>query len=114
MTRVKRGVSANKKRKNVLARAKGYRIQRSKKHRAANDALKHAGAYAFAHRRDKKNDMRKLWNVRINAALREMGTNYSTFISKLTKKGVLVDRKILATLAETNLPAFTKIVEFVK
>jgi large subunit ribosomal protein L20 len=114
MTRVKRGINSVKRRKSILFRAKGFRIQRSKKVRAAKDALRHAGAYAFAHRRDKKNDMRKMWNVKINAALRSMGTNYSTFISKLTKKEVLIDRKILATLAETNLPVFTKVVEFVK
>jgi large subunit ribosomal protein L20 len=113
MTRVKRGMNSVKRRKNILFRAKGFRIQRSKKVRAAKDALRHAGAYAFAHRRDKKNDMRKLWNVKINAAVRAMGTNYSIFISKLTKKGVTVDRKILATLAETNLPVFAKVVEFV-
>jgi large subunit ribosomal protein L20 len=114
MTRVKRGMNSVKRRKNILARAKGYRIQRSKKVRAANDALKHAGAYAFAHRRDKKNDFRKLWNVKINASLREMGTTYSKFIHALKLKNVEVDRKILATFAEFHPEIFKQVVSFVK
>ena len=73
MTRVKKGVNALKSRRNILRQVKGYRFARSKKERAANEAIVHAGSYAFAHRRDKKNDFRKLWNVRINAALRPLG-----------------------------------------
>ena len=68
MVRVKKGVNALKNRRNILKRAKGYRFGRSKKERQANEALVHAGTYAFAHRRDKKNDFRKLWNVRLSAA----------------------------------------------
>ena len=73
MTRVKKGVNALKTRRNVLKQAKGFRFGRGTKERAATEALFHAGTYAFAHRRDKKGDMRKLWNVRINAALRTIG-----------------------------------------
>lgn len=114
MTRVKRGMTSLKKRRSILRAVKGFRGQRSTKERAAKDALRHAGAYAFAHRKDKKNDMRKLWNVRINAAVREMGTTYSKFIDMLTKKNVQIDRKILAQVAATQPKVFTKIVEFVK
>ena len=63
MSRVKRGTIKNKRRKNTLAQVKGYRFGRSTKEAAAKDAIRHAGAYSFAHRKDKKNDRRKLWNV---------------------------------------------------
>src|SRR5258708_11506248 len=69
MSRVKSGTMRNKSRRNTLSQVKGYRFARSKKKRAAYEAIVHAGKYAFAHRRDKKNNFRKLWNVRINAGL---------------------------------------------
>src|SRR4051812_22485635 len=100
MTRVKKGVNALKTRRNVLKRVKGYRNGRSKKERQAYEAIVHAGSYAFAHRRDKKGDFRKLWNVRINAALGT--THYSKFISSLKAKKIELDRKSLATIAEKN------------
>ena len=68
MARVKGGVTSNKRRKNILAETRGYRHGRSTKKRQAREAIFHAGKYAFAHRRDKKNDFKRLWNVRINAA----------------------------------------------
>lgn len=108
MTRVKKGVNALKTRRNVLKQVKGYRFGRSKKEKQAWEAIFHAGTYAFAHRRDKKNDMRKLWNVRINAALGEQ-LSYSKFIGALKKKGIEVDRKILASLAETKPESFKRI-----
>jgi large subunit ribosomal protein L20 len=111
MTRVKKGVNALKTRRNVLKRAKGFRHGRSKKERAAYEALVHAGSYAFAHRRDKKNDFRKLWNVRINAALREKGLTYSKFIDTLKKKDIALDRKILAELAKDNPDTFERVVK---
>ena len=99
-----------KRRKNVLKRAKGYRHGRSKKERAAKESLVHAGKNAFAHRRDKKNEFRQLWIVRLNAAVRDNGhKSYSTFIAKLKKQGVMLDRKVLATLAEQNPEVFTRI-----
>lgn len=113
MTRVKKGVNALKSRRNILRQVKGYRFARSKKERAANEAIVHAGSYAFAHRRDKKNDFRKLWNVRINAALRPLGWSYSKFIGALKKKNIELDRKILSTLAQENPEAFKKVVETV-
>lgn len=114
MTRVKKAVNALKYRKNLLKMAKGYRFGRSKKERQAQEAVFHAGSYAFAHRRDKKSDFRKLWNVKINASLRQLGTTYSKFIDKLKKKGIALDRKILADLAENNPETFARIVEQTK
>jgi large subunit ribosomal protein L20 len=78
------------------------------------DALAHAGAYAFAHRRDKKGDARRLWNVKINAALRPLGWSYSKFIGASKKKGFDLDRKSLATLAEHKPESFKRLVEKVK
>jgi large subunit ribosomal protein L20 len=114
MARVKRSKIAMKHRRNVLKRAKGYQFGRSKKEVEAKVALRKAGAHAFAHRKDKKNDMRKLWNVRMNAGLRELGTTYSKFINALKKKDIKLDRKILADLAENHNEVFKKIVEAVK
>lgn len=113
MTRVKKAVHALKYRRTVLKAAKGYRFGRSKKERMAQDALQHAGAYAFAHRRDKKGDMRRLWNVKINAGLRMHGTTYSKFIGAAKKKGIELDRKALAHLAEFKPDAFKRVVESV-
>lgn len=114
MTRVKRGTTALKHRRNTLAQVKGYRFGRSKKEAQAGIAIAHAGSYAFAHRRDKKNDFRRLWTVKINAALRPLGFSYSKFIDALKKKNVIIDRKILATLAEHNPETFANIVNEVK
>lgn len=110
MTRVKKGVNALKGRKNVLKRTKGFRHGRKSKERQAWDALYHAGAYAFAHRRDKKGDARNMWNVKISYGAKELGTSYSKLMGGLKKKGILLDRKILATLATENPEVFKKIV----
>jgi len=114
MTRVKKGVHALKRRRSVLKQAKGFRHGRSTKERQAKDALLHAGAYAFAHRRDKKSHNRKLWNIKINAGSRELGMSYSKLIDGLNKKNIALDRKILADLAENNLSTFAKVLEAVK
>jgi len=114
MTRVKKGVNALKSRKNILRKVKGYRHGRGTKERQANEAIFHAGTYSFAHRKDKKGDFRRLWNVRISAILKENGTSYSKFISALKKKEIAVDRKILALLAEKNPETFKKILEATK
>jgi len=111
MTRVKRGVIKNKRRKNTLSQTKGYRHGRSKKEAQAKDAIRHAGNYAFAHRKDKKADARKLWTVRINAAVRPLGISYSKFIDGMKKKGIKVDRKILSDLAVKNPEVFERIVK---
>lgn len=114
MTRVKKAVHALKNRRTVLRAAKGFRFRRSKTERAANDALMHAGAYSFAHRRDKKGDFRRLWTVKINAALRPLGLSYSRFIDAAKKKGYTLDRKALAGLAEFKPETFKRVVETVK
>lgn len=93
----------------MLRAAKGYRFGRSKKEIEAKVALRKAGAYQFAHRKDKKNDFRRLWQVKVNAALRPLGYSYSTFIGAATKKKILLDRKILATLAEHNPETFARV-----
>ena len=110
MTRVKKGVNALKTRKNVLRRVKGFRYGRSTKEREAIEAISHAGVYAFAHRRDKKGDARRIWNVNISYALKEMGTSYSKFMGALKKKNVLLDRKILSILVKESPETFKKIV----
>ena len=114
MTRVKKGTIAAKTRRNVLRKVKGYRFGRSTKEAQAYEAIVHAGKYAFAHRRDKKNDFRRLWTVKINASLREEGLTYSKFIGVLKKKGIIIDRKILATLAEHNPESFKRILPEVR
>ncbi len=111
MTRVKKGVNALKTRRNVLKQVKGYRFGRSTKERMAYEAISHAGAYAFAHRRDKKGDFRRLWNVKINAALAPMDLSYSKFMGTLKKKGIALDRKALATLAEKSPESFARLVK---
>ncbi len=114
MARVKGGLMAQKRRRNILAEVKGYRQQRSKKKRVAREAIYHAQLHAFAHRKDKKNDFRRLWTVRINAALMSFGLKYSRFIKTLKDKNIEVDRKILATLAKDQPDAFTRLVDSVK
>lgn len=114
MTRVKKGVNALKSRRNLLSKVKGYRHGRGTKERQANEAIFHAGSYAFAHRRDKKGDFRRLWNVRLSAALKAEGLSYSKFISILKKGNVALDRKILSTIAKDHPETFKKIVETVK
>jgi large subunit ribosomal protein L20 len=114
MTRVKRGTISLKRRRNILERAKGFRNTRRSKERLARESLYHAGNHAFAHRRDKKNVFRRLWTTRINAAVRERGMSYSGFIGALKKKNVMLDRKILSTLAENHPKIFEKIVENVR
>lgn len=103
-----------KRRRNILKQVKGYRFGRSKKEGAAREAIVHAGKYAFAHRRDKKNDFRKQWQVTISAGVKPLGLSYSVFMGKLKKKNIGLDRKILADLAVNHTTSFTKIVESVK
>jgi large subunit ribosomal protein L20 len=114
MTRVKKGVNALKSRKNILSKVKGYRHGRGTKERQANEAIFHAGTYSFAHRKDKKGDFRRLWNVRMAALLKQHGTSYSKFIPMLKKGNVALDRKILADLAMNHPETFVKILESVR
>ncbi len=114
MARVKRGVTKLKRRRNVLAQTKGYRFGRSTKERTAKEAIRHAGAHAFRHRRAKKREFRNLWTLRINAAVRPLGFSYSRFIDTLKKGNVTIDRKSLATLAKDYPETFTRLVEEIK
>ena len=110
MTRIKGGTTALKRKNNMLARAKGYRSNRSKKIKFAHEALMRAGRYAFAHRKDKKTDFRQLWIVRLNAAVRETGhQSYSAFIGKLKKANIGLDRKVLAQFASERPEIFERI-----
>jgi len=111
MSRVKKGVNALKTRRNILKQTKGFRFGRRNKEREAYEALAHAGAHAFAHRRDKKNDFRKTWNIIINAGVRPLGTNYSKLIGSFKKKKIEIDRKILAELAINHPETFKRILE---
>ncbi len=110
MTRVKKGTNALKSRKNILRKVKGYRFGRSTKEKQATEAIFHAGTYAFAHRKDKKSDARKLWNVKISYAVKELGFSYSKLMGALKAKNIQLDRKILATLAADAPDTFKKIV----
>ena len=111
MARVKRGTLKNKRRKNILAQTKGYRFDRSTKERVAHEAIRHAGAHAFRHRREKKRDFRSLWTLRINAAVREHGMSYSKFIGALKKSKNALDRKSLSTLAMEHPEVFARVVK---
>lgn len=113
MTRVKRGVTTQKKHKKVLNLAKGYRMTKNRLYKVAKEAVLHAGEYAFAGRRQRKRQLRRLWIQQINAGLRTMGMKYSKFMHLLKKKNVLLDRKILAYFA--NQPKlFKSLVEQIK
>ncbi|MFA5737036.1 MAG: 50S ribosomal protein L20 [Candidatus Paceibacterota bacterium] len=114
MVRVKRGTTSIKHRRNVLGKAKGYRFGRSTKEREAKVAIAKAGVYAFAHRRDKKNDFRRLWNIKIGAALKTHELSYSKFIGLLREKNIALNRKMLADLAENEPNIFAEIIAKIK
>ena len=114
MSRVKRGVNKNKHRKNILAQTKGYRFDRSTKERVAHEAIHHAGAYAFRHRRAKKREFRNLWTLRINAAVRPLGFSYSKFINALKQSSVALDRKVLSELAKDHPETFERLTKQIK
>ncbi|MCY4069439.1 MAG: 50S ribosomal protein L20 [Acidimicrobiaceae bacterium] len=110
MARVKRPVQSRRRRREVMARAKGYYGNKSRSWRAANEQLMHSGNYAFRDRKARKQDFRRLWIQRINAACRQRGVSYSRFIAGLKLAGVEVDRKILADLAVHDPEAFAALV----
>ncbi len=114
MARVKRSVNAQKKRREILDQASGYRGQRSRLYRKAKEQVTHSMTYSFRDRRAKKGDFRRLWIQRINAAARAEGITYNRFIGGLKNAGVEVDRKILADLAVTDPKAFAGLVEVAK
>lgn len=106
MSRVKRGVTARARHKKVLALAKGFRGRRGNVYRIAKQAVMKAGQYQYRDRRQRKRQFRSLWIARINAAARELGMKYSTFMNGLKKANIEVDRKVLADLAVFDQPAF--------
>jgi large subunit ribosomal protein L20 len=114
MARVKRSVHAKKKRREILAAAKGYTGSRRKRVRVAKEQVMHSGMYAYRDRRDRKGQFRRLWIARINAAVRPHGMSYSRFVRGLRAAGVEVDRKILADLAVRDPGAFGQLVERAK
>lgn len=114
MARVKRGVTKHQRHKKILKLAKGYRGAKSKLFRPANEQVLKSLAYAYAHRKDKKGDFRKLWIARINAASRLNGLSYSRMMNGLKLAGVSVNRKILAELAISDAAAFTELVNVAK
>ena len=111
MVRVKRGTISAKSRRYLLRKVKGYRWGRSSKERQAREALLHAGNHAFAHRKKKKGDFRRLWSIVISAALKQHDISYSTFIHALKQRKTGLDRKVLAEIARTQPDTFTRIVE---
>jgi large subunit ribosomal protein L20 len=114
MPRVKRGVTARARHKKMIAMAKGYRGRRGNVYRVAKQAVMRAGQYAYRDRRNKKRDFRALWITRINAAARECGMKYSTFMGALKKQMIEIDRKVLSDMAIFDMPAFMALVERVK
>jgi large subunit ribosomal protein L20 len=110
MARVKRAVNAQKKRREVLERASGYRGQRSRLYRKAKEQVTHSLVYAYADRRNRKGDFRRLWIQRINAAARAEGMTYNRFIQGLKAANIDVDRRMLAELAVNDPDTFTALV----
>ncbi len=114
MARVKRGVTSHKKHTKVLGLTKGHKGGRSKLIKEAKSSLLHAGEYAFAGRKLRKRDMRRLWITQMGIALKNEGLSYSKFIGQLKIKNIKLDRKILADLAVNHLDDFKKILAEVK
>jgi large subunit ribosomal protein L20 len=114
MARVKRAVNAQKKRRTTLARAEGYRGQRSRLYRKAKEQVTHSLGYSYRDRKARKGDFRRLWIQRINAASREHGLTYNRFVQGLKAAGLEVDRRMLAELAVNDPNAFASLVETAK
>ena len=114
MPRVKRSVSAKKKRRVVLARAKGYYGAKSRHYKKAKEQVRHSLQYQYRDRRNKKREVRRLWITRINAAARINGVSYSVFMNGLHKAGVELDRKVLSDMAINDPEAFAALVEVSK
>ena len=114
MTRIKRGVVKKRRHKKLLKQTKGHKGVRHRLYRRAHESLIHALQYSYAHRRERKGDMRRLWNLRVNAAARANGITYSRLIHGLKLAGVAVNRKMLAELAVDDPDGFAKIADQAK
>ena len=112
--RIKRAVNAQKKRRAILKRAKGFRGQSSRSYRVAREAVMKAGRYAYVGRKHRKRDFRSLWITRINAACRLNEISYSKFMFGLKKANVTLNRKVLAELAVNDAKAFSDLVVLAK
>lgn len=110
MPRVKGGIVTRRRHNKVLAITKGHRGKRHSLYRHAHESMLHALDYAYAHRRERKGDMRRLWIARINAATRAGGLTYSQFVNGLTKANVDINRKILADIAVNDPAKFSALV----
>jgi len=111
MPRATNNVAARQRRKKVLSAAKGYRLGKSRLYKTAKDQVEKSLLYAYRDRRTKKRNFRKLWIARINAACRQYGTTYSSFINKMSEKKIDLNRKVLADLAIHDPQAFEKLVK---
>jgi len=114
MPRVKRAITAHKKRRTMMKRAKGYYGAKSRSYRAAKEQVQHSLQYQYRDRRNKKREIRRLWITRINAAARQHGLSYSRFMHGLKLAGVELDRKVLSDMAITEPASFEKLVEIAK
>src|SRR6185369_4502528 len=114
MPRVKRGTTANKRRKNLLKHTKGFMWGRKTKYRQAKEALLHAWTFQFNDRRKKKGNFRRLWQIHIGAATRAQGLPYNKFIAGLKKNKIDLDRKILSDLAQSEPEVFQQILDTVR
>lgn len=114
MARTKTGIIRRRRHKKVLKRTKGFRMTRSRLYKVAREADLHAGQYAYVGRKLRKRDMRKLWIIRLNAAVRELGLSYNKLVNGLKKAKIELDRKILADLALSDPKTFKKVVEKTK
>lgn len=112
--RVKRGPSTRKKKKTVAKANKGYKLSKGKLTKAAKEAYLHAGEYAYAGRKQRKRQFRRLWITRISETVKQNGISYSQFIHKLKAANIEIDRKILANLIVENPDAFAAILEKAK
>ncbi len=112
--RVKRGVTSHAKHKKLFSSTKGYRMTKRRLTRVAHEAQLHAGEYAFAGRRRRKRDFRRLWITRISESVKQNGLSYSMFMHKLKEANIEVDRKILANLILENPEAFVAIIDKAK
>lgn len=109
MPRVKRGVTSHRRHKKILSLTKGHQGTKHRLIKRANESMIKSLAYAYAHRREKKGDMRRLWILRINAACRARGITYSQFMDGLTKSGIEINRKMLADMAVREPESFSSL-----
>ena len=114
MSRVKRGVTKHARHKKIMKAAKGYSGASSRSYKWAHEAVMHAWAYSYRHRRERKGEFRRLWIIRLGAGCREAGVTYSQFMHGLKLGGVELDRKVMADMAVRDAQGFTKLIEIAK